>query len=193
MKLFFFIPALIITTTLFSQDEGRRYVHKGLFRAEGTFTPGIFLNKGLTATYLSGNIEYYFHENTSVRGDGYYFLGFLDSEKPLVMNHSIFSGVSLHLPTKNHLDPYLFFQPGLAIAQSNEINPCPCPQNDSLLTSSISQNPLISLGTGVNFYFQKVFHIFAEVRFTHGKHQGNFPARSLTDLKFSFGLGFNLF
>ena len=192
MRIHFLVLCILVYLFADGQDSTQRYVHKGLLRSDATFTPGIFLKSGLSATYLSGNLEYYFSEKASFRGDGYFFLDFLGKEEPFVFNHSVLAGVSWHFTTKNHLDPYIYFQPGLGIVQSNEVNPCPCLMVDSLLTSSISYDPLLSFGGGVNFYFQKIFHIFGEVRFTQGRHQGNFPARSITDLKFSFGLGWNI-
>ncbi len=177
-----------------SQSDTGAFVHKGLFRTEATFTPGIFLKGGLTATYLSGNLEYYFHRNVSFRGDGYYFLGYLDKEKPFVFNHSVLAGASYHFATKNHWDPYLGFQPGIALSQSNELVTMMDTSHAWVVVerkSYASFQPLVSTILGANYYFQKVFHIFGEIRFTNGKHISGFPARSLSDIKLSFGLGFN--
>lgn len=181
--------ALLPSCILISQDSSR-YVHRGLFRVGATFTTGIFLDDALPASYFSGNLEYYFHPNVSFRGDAYYFLGNLSREEHFIFNHSVSAGISLHLPTRGHLDPYLIFQPGLAIAQSYETDPV---WPTFFAHSTVSIDPLTTAGIGVNYYFQKAFHIFAETKYTYGKHFSNYPARSLSDIKFSFGLGFNCF
>lgn len=183
-----FYLALLLSYSLIGQDSSR-FVHRGLIRAGATFTTGIFLKGGLTASYLSGNAEYYFHENASIRGDGYYFLNYVGDEKPLELNHSVAAGVSWHFPTKGNADPYVYFQPGLSVSRSYEIlDSYPV----TIGTSNTSTGPQICLGAGVNYYFQKIFHLFAEARYTHGKHFSNYAARSLTDVKLSFGLGFNI-
>jgi hypothetical protein len=71
-------------------------------------------------------------------------------------------------------------------------------QSDNLLsplvsTGASSVNPLISTAFGFNFYFQRWFHLFGEVRYISGKHLSDATTPlSLNELRFSFGLGWNI-
>ena len=109
----------------------------------------------------------------------------------LNFNHAIFSGASYHFKTKNHFDPYFAFEPGISIMQSqykmDSFWGLPAIQH-----SATAINPMISSVIGFNLYFQRWFHLFAETRYMYGKHTSASGVISLSELRFSFGLGFNL-
>ena len=175
----------------FSQEEKKQFIHKGLLRAQATISPGILL-KGSSTISVHGGLEYYVADNVSIRSDGYYFLK--DDQNIFSLNHSIFSGASYHFKTKNHFDPYFALEPGIAVTKKTQsMFDCVqgtfgCPS-----TGGTSTNPLISSAVGFNFYFQSWFHLFAEARYLSGKHLSNARTpRSLNELRFSFGLGWNL-
>lgn len=180
---------------LFSQvqEEKKQFIHKGILRAQATISPGMLLKENVSTISIHGNLEYYVADNVSIRSDSYYSLQ--SENNPFEFNHSLSTGVSYHFKTKNHFDPYLAFQPGLAWSQRKNIicgdDPTFVPCFDK--TYKASANPLISSAIGFNFYFQRVFHLFAEARYLAGKHlSDDTTSLSLNELRFSFGLGWNL-
>ncbi|MBI4931043.1 MAG: hypothetical protein HY841_09795 [Bacteroidetes bacterium] len=207
-KIFFLLIVLSTFKISFSQDEKTQYIRKGLFRAQGTISPGILLKENASTISLHGGLEYYVADNVSLRGDSYYFLQAKDGNDfaPFEFNHSIFSGASYHFKTKNHFDPYIAIEPGIAISKRKsysgviECFTTPCP-GEIEINGRATANPLFSSAIGFNFFFQKWFHLFGEVRYVTGKNIADdsaFPIAlppaplSLNELKFSFGLGFNL-
>lgn len=196
-KLILSIFAFILITPAFAQEQSNRFVHGGILRAQGTLATGSMLGPGnihgTNNIYLHGNLEYYIDDLISVRGDSYYFLNSLNGDNILLKNHSSFAGVSYHFRTKNHIDPYFGIQPGLSITQAN-LNPCPEGAMCFLgpIPDKTSASPLLSGVVGFNYYAQKVFHLFIEARYQHGTHLSNMDPVSLSELKFSFGLGWNL-
>lgn len=189
---------MAISCFAFSQTENGRYIHKGLIRAMATISPGVLLEAKMNTISLHGNFDIYIDEDISLRSDGYYYMNTLDDEKPLVFNHSVFSGASYHFKTSSHIDPYIAFQPGIAIARSygpyvitktNQANPT----DDDRAQYKTTADPLLSGVVGFNYYASKLFHLFIESRYVFGTHLSDAPGpTSLSEIKFSFGLGFNL-
>lgn len=169
-------------------DQKSRYISEGMLRAQATISMG-FMSLDPGSIYLHGNLEYYIDNNISLRGDGYYSL----SANVFEFNHSLLAGASYHIKTKTHFDPYIGFGPGVAINKGLDYSntfcdPGPCPESGIR-----SVNPLISPILGFNYYFERLFHIFLETRYIHGKYlSGVTVPWSLSELRFSFGLGFNL-
>jgi hypothetical protein len=189
---------LFLTTccSSFAQEERSPYIRKGLLRAQATIAPGILLKENASTISLHGNLEYYVADNVSFRGDSYYFLQakFDNNINPLRFNHSIFSGASYHFKTKNHFDPYLAIEPGISFFEKITN---PIPDGAQSLVAPIygnrAINPLVSSALGFNFYFERWFHLFGEARYIYGNHLSDaVDPMSLSELRFSFGLGFNL-
>ena len=185
-----------IVEASFSQEEKKQFIHKGLLRAQATISPGIMLKERASTISIHGNLEYYVADNISIRGDSYYFLK--DDQNIFSADHSVFSGASYHFKTKNRFDPYFALEPGIAIVKRISFSgvieclttPCPGYVN---ISGQTSVNPLISPALGFNLYFQKLFHLFGEVRYISGKYLSNATTPlSLNELRFSFGLGWNL-
>lgn len=200
-KLFLLFALWGVATTSFSQVEKKQFTSKGLLRATATISPGIMLKENNSSSIsIHGNLEYYVADNISLRGDSYYYLQGDDmaGNDPFEFNHSIFAGGSYHIKTKNAFDPYISFSPGVSITRSNAyevgLNSSNLNVNVSANTrSAMSVNPLLSSGIGFNYFFQKWFHLFAETRYIHGKHLSDAPSPIfLSELRFSFGLGFNI-
>jgi len=181
-KIIFLLAAVMgLAQTSFTQEESGAYIRKGLLRATGTISPGILLKENSSTISLHGNLEYYVDHNISLRGDAFYSITL-----PFQFNHAILSGASYHFKTKNHFDPYLTLEPGIAISKLTSV------QNQGV-QSNFSVNPLFSGAIGFNFYFEKYFHLFMEGRYIYGEHLSNADAPySLSELRFSFGLGYNL-
>jgi hypothetical protein len=188
------LAALIfVISAAAAQDSSTRFVRKGLFRSQATLSSGAMLGPQVTNIYLHGGFDYYVDESVSIRNDGYYFITTLADSKVFKMNHSIFSGGSYHFKTKGNLDPYFGIQPGVAIAQ---VQYDVCPDNMLCFIGSTSSkpaaSPLISGVAGFNYYAQRFFHLFLETRYIQGKHLSDYGPTSLNELRFSFGLGWNI-
>ncbi len=196
------IILLIGVIVVQAQETKERYIRKGLIRSMGTISTGIMLKENISTISLHGCLEYYVADNISLRGDSYFFLKAKDNSgnNPFDFNHSTFSGASYHFKTKNHFDPYIALEPGVSITRLSSysalIEPLIYSPNEGWTTfqEKTTVNPLISSAFGFNLYFQKLFHLFAEARYIYGKHisNGNFSPISLSELRFSFGLGINL-
>jgi Opacity family porin protein len=181
---------ILIPTLLIAQEDNSRIIKKGLFRAQGTIGFGT-LKSGESTIYIHGNTEYYLSELISTRGDLYYYLPSND-ENSLNLNHQLFFGASYHFKTTSNFNPYIGFQPGLALSQSN----VPAAFNSQFAenkttTSNATANPLVSSVIGFNYYATGWFHLFADVRYVYGNHLSSSPRVSLNEFRASFGLGFN--
>lgn len=195
-KIICVICFLIGVIVAVAQEEKTQYIRKGLIRSQGTIAPGILLKGNTSTISLYGTFEGYISNYISLRGDSYFYVKGKDNSgnDPFEFNHSTFSGASYHFKTKNHFDPYFAIEPGISITKQTppslectSMNPhCPA-------TGNTSFNPLFSSALGFNFYFQKWFHLFGEARYLSGKHlsEADTPL-SLNELRFAFGLGFNL-
>ena len=189
------IVLMLAAFTSFAQEATDRFVREGLLRAQSTIATGAMFDPQLSNIYLHGSLEYYTDPSLSIRGDSYYFLKTLGDGYSIYFekNHSTFAGASYHFKTNGNLDPYFAFQPGVAASQVN-YDVCP----DSMLcyigstNSKLTLSPLLSGVLGFNYYAPKIFHLFLEARYVQGKHLSEAGSVSLNELKFSFGLGFNI-
>ena len=190
-KVVFALILLSVAEVSFSQDEKMQFIRKGLLRSTATFAIG-----GITKIALHSNLEYYLADNVSLRGSSFLSLkmfdpneeGFLDYGPYLSSNHQILSGGFYHFKTRNHFDPYLGLQPGVSVSQAIVYR-----GGGENTYSKTAVNPIIGATLGFNLYFQKFFHLFGETHYVHGKHLSDiYQPVSLDELRFSFGLGFNI-
>lgn len=159
------------------------FINTGLISARLTLSPSIKFAGGSSDFYLHGNLEGYISNAISLAGEGYFYLGTLASVQEVFRyNHSLFFGASRHF-IKNRQDLYVGLQPGLAFTKLNPHNPPG--------TTQAGVNPLMSFVSGYNYYVGKIFHYFIQVRCVLGNHNYDSP-HSLSELRFSAGLGFNL-
>ena len=183
--------ALIVLLPLWLYSQEENLVRDGLLRAQGTFSFGKFSDIEQNGLYIHGNLEYYVNEKISARGDLFYYLK-PNNESILELNHQLFSGGSYHIPTNSNFNPYIGFQPGLSITELSApvyILPVGVPPP----TPRASVSPLISGVLGFNYYANDWFHLFADMRYVYGNHLSNIaPEVSLNEIRFSFGLGFNI-
>ena len=197
-KIVLVLILLNVAGASFSQEEKKQFIHKGLVRSMATIASGTMLKQNVSTISIHGTLEYYISDNISIRGDSYYFLqskhnyGYVIPDPYFFeFNHSTFSGASYHFSTKNHFDYYLAIEPGIGITKRAGGVDCQAWLCEPSGSSSV--NPLFSSAFGFNYYFQKLFHLFGEARYIAGKHlsEAQTPL-SLNELRFSFGLGFNL-
>lgn len=171
-------------------------VHKGILAGVGTISVGEMPAFNITNAYITGNLEYYAQRNVSIRGDAFFFVNSLTQNSPLVRNSGIYFGAFYHFRTNSGFDPLIGFQPGWSVtkmvAQDNLSPP-------NAYYDATSLCPLASVVVGFNFFAEKWFHIQANVRYTAGQYlapssQGGVMAdqNNISELSFSFGLGFNI-
>lgn len=196
-----FILSLVCFSLVCSaQQENGQFIHKHLVRADASIVPGYMINSFLSNVHLNGNIEYYMDNKVSIRGDANYMLGssgLTDRSMGLKNNASVMLGAVFHFPTKNHFDPYAIIQPGFAYSSSyKQLNTATAdfaPGEDRVYYKG-AISPLGSAGIGFNYYFQRFAHLFMETRYVHGQYLSDAPSPvSLNELRFTFGLGFNVF
>lgn len=172
------VVCCLISFSSFAQEN---IIKEGLLRAQLTISPSAMLSSKESYFYLHGNLEGYVSDNISISGEGYYLLGNIKVPSiydfPLSRNHNVFFGANYHF-TKNNHDFYLGVQPGVAFTNTNFV-----------LTGNI--NPVFSGIVGYNFYVNNIFHFFVQSRLILGKHLAN-NVKSLNEVRFSAGLGFNL-
>ena len=194
MRTLFFVTLFLCSTFLFAQRREARFIHPGLIRNSLTITPATLFEPAVRNIYLHGTLEGYVDSSLSLRGDGFYFLNTLGTNKPFKFNHSFFAGASYHFKTNNHFDPYFGIEPGVSITQLN--TPEILTQGNEIFIiheSTTKANPLFSEVIGFNYYAPKWFHIFVEARYVSGRHMSGYSStQSLNELRFSFGLGWNI-
>lgn len=193
-KILFFLSVLPVTVS--AQQENSRFIDKGLLRAQGNVSSGVMLKSPGTSIYIHGDLEYYLEPGISIRSESYYFLGTFNAEPTFAMNHSNFSGVMYHFHTNGKFDPYMGVQPGIALTQlAKPVLPGPdSAQWSPASVSSYSYNfsPLFSVSAGFNYYAYKFFNLFVHVKYAAGKHLSDIQPESLSELKMTFGLGWNV-
>jgi len=177
---------VLILVTVSSKDYSQEstYIRKGLIKSELTLSPSYMFSEKQSFFYLHGGLEGYVSPKVSITGEAYYYLGDLSSdESTFEYNHSVFFGASRHFTSGNH-DLYVGIQPGVSMTRLDE-------ETNNLERSRIGVNPLFSSVVGYNFYVGKFFHFFLQSRIIAGEHNYDIN-KSLTEVRFSAGLGLNL-
>jgi hypothetical protein len=167
-----------------NQEVRNPFERAKLFRTTLTFATGYMPKNQLNNLYLTGNIEYYTDNHISLRGDGMYFFNSMNQDKTLKMNHSIFSGAAYHFG-EGTFDPFIGIQTGLAYTQCGIVQQDQPPRGKSF-------SPLMSGIAGFNYYANKWFHLFINLRYSQGKLLSNEAIIPLNEWNVSFGLGFNV-
>lgn len=157
---------------------------KGLMCTQSTLSPSYNFSDKTSYFYLHGSLVGYLNNAVSVSGESYYYLGQLNADSTVFSyNHSMFFGASKHY-FKNNNDIYIGLQPGISFTKikADELNP---------VKSQLGVNPLCSAVIGYNFYVSNFFHFFIQSRLVIGEHHYS-VFQSLSEVRFSAGLGFNL-
>lgn len=167
-----------------AQDDGEGpYIHAGLIRAQATISVGALSDAEISPIYLHGNLEYYAEQNMSIRGDTYFYLNNLEKSDTIGYYHSNFFGIGWHPAKKGYLDPYVGLQPGVGLLHR---------EVEETGREFTKLSPLVSANIGVNYYAPKWFHLFLDARYVSGMITDHAARFSLNELRFSFGLGFNI-
>ncbi|MBD3639252.1 MAG: hypothetical protein HUJ25_17985 [Crocinitomicaceae bacterium] len=150
------------------------------------FAPGL-LTENTQTIQLHGYLGY-LHDRIHIRGDGFYYLTAFGDRPRFDMNHQLYAGAFYHF-TDTRFQPYLGFQPGIAIARSSEYGTLG-DSTSSDLEYKIAANPIGSAVGGFSYYGEKYFYFFVEGRYIFGQHKANTYPVYLDEMRFSFGLGF---
>ena len=187
----FITTVLLVPAIVFGQsNEKSRVIDKGLLRSQAIISFGKLLETEQTSMFIHANAEYHISEPLTFRSDIFYYLQSND-ENTLSMNHQLFEGASYHIKMNGNFDPYVGFQPGLALSKSKIIQlASDAPSVESYSETSVS--PLISGVVGFNYYATNYFHLFVDLRYIHGAHLSDVKPVSLNEVRISFGLGLNL-
>ena len=181
--------ACLVLTTSIGQDTLSNSKTKNQrdwkINAALSFAPG-FLTENTRTVQLHGYLGY-LQDHIQIRGDMFYFLGSSGDRPRFDMNHQIYAGAFYHFFDKQ-FQPYVGFQPGIAIARSIEYGVLDTTTNK--LDYKVAANPVGSAIGGFTYFGEKWFFLFVETRYIFGKHKSNSYPVFLDEFRLSFGLGF---
>ena len=170
---------IVLSISSMAQDE------RGKITSALSFAPGFLTEKTYTIQ-VQGYVGY-LKNKIEVRADGFYFLGSYGDRPRFSMNHQLFAGANYHF-TETAFQPYVGFQPGIALSQSSEYGTLNATTGETEYVPSV--NPLGSAVAGFSYYGEKLFFVFVEGRYIFGKHKSNTYPTFLDEARLSFGLGF---
>lgn len=186
MKNYFILFFLTISLSLSAQNEATSERDWQL-KASASFAPG-FLTENTKSLQLQGTLGY-IKDKIELRGDVFYFLNSFGDRPRFSMNHQLYAGAFYRFSEKQ-FQPYVGFQPGIAMAQSSEFGALNFETQE--LEYKISYNPVGSIAAGFDFFGEKWFYLFTEARYIFGKHKSDSYPVYLDEFRLSFGLGFTL-
>ncbi len=169
---------ICISCIICAQVNDEIFVRKGTIKAMATIAPSKIFSKQNSPFYLHGNLEYYVDEKVSVSGDGFYFLGDMSDNHIFQYHHQLFFGANYHLINHNNA-LYIGLQPGVSITEIKSFS------------NKIAVNPLASINLGYNFYVNKFFYFFIQIKSMYGENIMLVPL-NISDIRMSAGLGFHL-
>jgi len=186
-----FVLTIIVSIVYSMTINSQEFYKDGMLRATATFAVGKPFAISTLHSYVKGELEYQLDEAWSVRGDTYYLVGNTGgvSNKFYDEYHSTFAGVSYHFTKQKQFDPYLGIQAGVLWS---EIIPEPTIGLALFEPNRTSIDPLASLHAGFNYYAKNYFHLFMNVRYIYGIRSGEGQIKDLSEIRVSFGLGFNI-
>src|SRR5690606_4633614 len=130
--------------------------------------PG-FLTEKTQTIQLHGYLGFQ-KDRIHIRGDGFYYLGAFGDRPRFDMNHQIYAGAFYHF-TDTKFQPYIGFQPGIAIARSSEHMTLDSSTGET--KAVVATNPVGAAAGGFTYYGDKLFFLFVEGRYIFGKHKSN--------------------
>lgn len=183
--LFFFVTTCI---SLFTQAqniaEGER---KFMIKSTGSIYKANMLQSKIQHYYVGGNLEVFFHDKYSFRGDIYSLIGEKnEGDYSMKGTTQLSAGFNRHFPMKR-LSPFVGVYTGMTRLHSNSYLPTFAPDLSHPTIQNITH---VGLSAGVQYYFYKYFHFFAEARYTH--QLSPYDNSLLDEISYSAGLGFQI-
>ncbi len=181
-RLSFFIAIFIFVQHMVNAQA--EVIRPVLIKAMATISPSKMFGYNESYFYLHGNLEGYLNEKVSVAGEGYLFLGEqTKAAHGFDQLHNLFFGFNYHF-VKGDGDLHIGVQPGVAMAKLGM---------DSLKVPAphFGTSPVFSTVLGYNYFVGKYFNFFLQFRYIAGEHNYD-KHKSLSEIRFSAGLGFNI-
>jgi len=149
-----------------------------------SFAPGLLTEKTYSLQ-LQGYLGF-MQDKIEWRGEAFYFLNSYGQRPRFSMNHQLYMGAFYHF-TETSFQPYVGFQPGIALSQSSEYGSLNATTQQIEYKKTL--NPVGSIAGGFDFFGEKLFFLFVETRYIFGKHKSDTYPIYLDEWRFSFGLG----
>lgn len=179
MKQFLTLIAITLIGFAYAQTDRNWKIKSAL-----SFAPGLLTEKTYSLQ-LQGYLAFQ-QDKIEWRGEAFYFLNQFGDRPRFSMNHQLFTGAFYHF-TESNFQPYIGFQPGIALSQSSEYGTLNAA--DQTIEYKKALNPIGSVGGGFDYYGDKLFFLFVETRYIFGKHKADTYPVYLDEWRFSFGLG----
>ena len=185
MKLFITLVTLSITLQGIAQSENQESIKDWKFKSALSFAPG-FLTEKTNTIQLQGTFGF-IKNKIELRGDAFYFLNSFGERPRFSMNHQLYAGAFYRFLDTKSFQPYIGLQPGIAMSQSSEYGALN--SETQKIEHQITYNPVGSVSAGFDYFGEKWFYLFSEVRYIFGKHKSNTYPVYLDEFRISFGLG----
>jgi hypothetical protein len=171
-------------------NETPQIDRNNMFSANASFTPGYFFRQNTFQYYLQGTFSYFASAQISIQGDAAFSFRQTNIQGYIPLKyHSGFLGACYHFTDNGNLDPYIGIQAGFSYLERTNPTIIGIPWTVTL--SEIIPNT--SIVGGLNFYVNRYFNIFANLRYVYGQPSKSLQERDgLHEIRFAFGLGFNL-
>jgi outer membrane protein W len=176
----------LLLSNSFAQQIDRNH----MWSANASFTPSYMFRQNSVQYYLQGTLSYFVNPRISIQGDAAFSIrqNIQQGYVPLKY-HSGFLGACYHFTDNGNLDPYIGFQSGFSYLErtwfSMPANPFPVTVSEVI--------PNASMIVGLNYYVNRYFNIFANLRYVSGQPSKSIQENDgLHEIRFAFGLGFNL-
>ncbi len=177
MKQLFLFTLLFISINSFAQKKTAPGIRTGLLCAEGSLAYG----SGSTSRYFfQGELEYFVHRRIGLNSIMYFNIG-PKNIYPKSYN-TLFSGPAFHFPMGKQMDVSIALQPGLSFVK--DVGSVENPAVKEIIPNS-------SIAGGLTFY-GSFFHVFFQLRANAAYTNDTAERQNLSDLRMSFGLGWNL-
>lgn len=164
--------------------EGER---KFMIKSTGSLYKANMLQSKTQHYYVGGNLELFFHDKYSFRGDIYSLIGEKnEGNYSMKGTTQLSAGFNRHFPMKR-LSPFVGLYTGMTRLHSNSYLPTFAPDLSHPTIQNITH---VGLNAGVQYYFYKYFHFFAEARYTH--QLSPYDNDLLDEISYSAGLGFQI-
>lgn len=185
-----FCPLLVTgQDSLQTKKHPKRIIGNGMINGGLTFAAG-FANSNTQNIYVQGYLEYVFQKDFSVRGDIFVFINSLGEKARINMNHQLTVISAYHIPNNSPIDPYIGIGPGLALTRISGSGGLDSTSGN--VSQKIGVNPFLSFNFGLRYYAPKWFHMYIEGAYVLGRHLSNSEKFDISELRISFGLGFNM-
>ena len=177
MRVIFIFILLFSFTVTVAQKKPAPGIRKGMLRVESSLAYGSGNN---ARYYLQGELEYLVHNRVGLNSMTYINIG--PSGNYPNRCHTFFTGPVLHFPMSKQIDFSFAVQPGLSFVSDA----------GSLENSMINETIPNSSIMGGLAYYGSFFHLFFQLRANTAYVNDVKERQNLSDLRLSFGLGWNL-